>query len=509
MASSSSSCTIVFVVALVLAILCLFGFQIIPHRGTDMQNDLYLDYRRLVWSANRKHPVTVNPTVELRRDGGLFFGNYYSKVSCLFLNEVLSRVSLENRHSHPTTLNVKKLLLAIIGASMAVVLTIAIYFIMLRNKTVEPEEEDEELLDGLLGFSFQDLSAMTENFSRKLGEGGFSSVFEGVLPDGTKIAVKCLRGSDEINNSFLAEMETIGSIHHVTNLVKLIGFCDEKSHRLLVYEHMANGSLDRWIFNENQEYGLTWHAKKRIMLDIAKGLAYLHEDCDRKIIHLDIKPQNILLDQNFNAKVADFGLSKLVEKDQSKVVTKIRGTPGYIAPEWASLVITEKVDVYSFGIVMLEIICERKNLDWDEAEEEVPLLSVFKRKIDEDKVGEMFDMYCKDLEVEKEEAIEMMRIAGWCLQSDFTKRPSMSMVVKALQGFAAVETKLDYNFSYIPIPRNTIISSAILMPSVYIPIPRNTIISSAVLFPSILYTHSKKHHISSVVLFPSVLSGPR
>nr|GMC76822.1 G-type lectin S-receptor-like serine/threonine-protein kinase SD2-5 [Ipomoea batatas] len=216
---------------------------------------------------------------------------------------------------------------------------------------------------------------------------------------------------------------------------------------------MANGSLDKWIFNgkqqQQQEHGLTWQTKKKIMSDVAKGLAYLHEDCNHKIIHLDIKPQNILLDQNFNAKVADFGLSKLVEKDQSKVVTTPRGTPGYIAPECTSLIITEKVDVYSFGIVMLEIVCGRKNVDWDQAEEEVHLLSVFKRKIEEDKVGEMFDMYNKDLEVQKEEAIEMMRIAGWCLQSDYTKRPSMSEVVKALQGLATVDNNLnlDCNFS--------------------------------------------------------------
>nr|GMC72706.1 G-type lectin S-receptor-like serine/threonine-protein kinase SD2-5 [Ipomoea batatas] len=246
---------------------------------------------------------------------------------------------------------------------------------------------------------------------------------------------------------------------------------------------MGNGSLDRWIFNGNQEHGLTWHAKKRIMSDIAKGLAYLHEDCNHKIIHLDIKPQNILLDQNFNAKVADFGLSKMVAKDQSKVVTKMKGTPGYIAPEWMSLVITEKVDVYSFGIVMLEIVCGRKNVDWNQAEEEVHLLSVFKRKIEEDKVGEMFDMYNKDLEVEKEEAIEMMRLAAWCLQSDYTKRPSMSVVVKALQGSAAVETKLDYNFSYPPIPRNTM------------EVPNQK--------------GQAPDAISSATLIPSVLSGPR
>ncbi|XP_031096322.1 G-type lectin S-receptor-like serine/threonine-protein kinase SD2-5 [Ipomoea triloba] len=313
---------------------------------------------------------------------------------------------------------------------------------------------------------------MTENFSRKLGEGGFGYVFEGALFQGTKIAVKRLKEVDQIKSSFLAKVATLGSMDHA-NLVKLIGFCAAKSQRLLVYEHMANGSLDKWIFNgkqqQQEEHGLTWQTKKKIMSDVAKGLAYLHEDCNHKIIHLDIKPQNILLDQNFNAKVADFGLSKLVAKDQSKVITTMRGTPGYIAPECTSLIITEKVDVYSFGIVMLETVCRRKNVDWDQAEEEVHLLSVFKRKIEEDKLGEMFDMYNKDMEVQKEEGIEMMRIAGWCLQSEYTKRPSMSEVVKALQGLATVDNNLnlDYNFSNQEGETTTdATSNTILIPSI-------------------------------------------
>lgn len=123
---------------------------------------------------------------------------------------------------------------------------------------------------------------------------------------------------------------------------------------------MVNGSLDRWLSHENQENGLTWLTRQKIISDIAKGLAYLHDECSQKIIHLDIKPHNILLDENFNAKISDFGLSKLIEKDKSKVVTRMRGTPGYLAPEWLRSVITEKVDVYAFGIVLLEVLCGRK-----------------------------------------------------------------------------------------------------------------------------------------------------
>ncbi|XP_028120063.1 G-type lectin S-receptor-like serine/threonine-protein kinase SD2-5 [Camellia sinensis] len=141
-----------------------------------------------------------------------------------------------------------------------------------------------------------------------------------------------LRDFFVVKESFSAEVETIGSIHQV-NLVRLIGFCAEKPYRLLVYEYMSNGSLDTWIFQRHQEQTLVWQSRKKIIMDITKGLTYLHEEYRQKILHLDIKPQNILLDEDFNAKISDFGLSKLIDKDQSQVVTMMRGTPGYLAPE--------------------------------------------------------------------------------------------------------------------------------------------------------------------------------
>ncbi|KAG5597289.1 hypothetical protein H5410_038521 [Solanum commersonii] len=181
--------------------------------------------------------------------------------------------------------------------------------------------------------SISETNQSQEDFSRKLREGGFGSVYEGTLTNGTKIAVKRLDGLGHVMESFLTEVKIVDCIHQV-NLVKLIGFCAKKSQRLLIYEHMVNGSLDRWIYHKNQENGLTWHTRQRIITGIAKGLAYLHDECNQKIIHMDIKPQNILLDQNVNAKISDFGLSKLIEKDKSKIVTRMRGTPGYLAPEW-------------------------------------------------------------------------------------------------------------------------------------------------------------------------------
>ncbi|KAM0047217.1 putative protein kinase RLK-Pelle-SD-2b family [Helianthus debilis subsp. tardiflorus] len=167
------------------------------------------------------------------------------------------------------------------------------------------------------------------NFSKKLGEGGFGSVFEGSLKDGSKIAVKFLEGLSHIKKSLLAEVQSIGSIHHV-NLVRLKEFCAWKSQRFLVYDFMSNGSLNRWICHGVRKQILEWECRKKVILDIAKGLAYLHEDCRKKLVHLDIKPQNILLDDDFNAKVSDFGLSKLIDKSQTEVMTTIKGTPGHI-----------------------------------------------------------------------------------------------------------------------------------------------------------------------------------
>uniref|UniRef100_A0A8R7UXN8 non-specific serine/threonine protein kinase n=1 Tax=Triticum urartu TaxID=4572 RepID=A0A8R7UXN8_TRIUA len=214
-----------------------------------------------------------------------------------------------------------------IGATLGAIATlvflviVAVLYLQKRsNNEVKGEELDFDQLPGMpTRFSFQTLSECTEGFSTKLGEGGFGPVFEGKLGE-ERVAVKRLEGARQGKKEFLAEVETIGSIEHI-NLVSLIGYCANQSERLLVYEYMSKGSLDRWIYYRNNNAPLDWCTRCRIIMDIAKGLCYLHEECKRKIAHLDIKPQNILLDDNFNAKVADFGLCKLINRDQSKVVT--------------------------------------------------------------------------------------------------------------------------------------------------------------------------------------------
>ncbi|KAJ9128633.1 hypothetical protein P3X46_034673 [Hevea brasiliensis] len=348
----------------------------------------------------------------------------------------------------------------IILASVFVATTIVVFLICLcmryiRQRSTEEGREnnvDKDCENSLLQvtnlpkrFTYQDLKAATDNFRKKLGGGGFGSVFYGNLSDGTKVAVKRLDGFGQGRKEFLAEVKTIGSIHHV-NLVRLIGFCAENSHKLLVYEHMSNGSLDKWIFNRNPEDTLEWKIRKKIILNIAKGLAYLHEDCKMRIAHLDIKPQNILLDDKFDAKLSDFGLARLIDRNQSHVVTQMRGTRGYMAPEWLSRKITEKVDVYSFGIVVLEIICGRKNLDLSQSEEDdYLLLPIVKQKAEENQLIDLVDK-CTNMQHYIDEAVEMISVAIWCLHNDPTKRPSMSIIVKVLEGVKTMEPVFNYGF---------------------------------------------------------------
>ncbi|GLT42714.1 hypothetical protein SLA2020_167000 [Shorea laevis] len=303
-----------------------------------------------------------------------------------------------------------------LGVTFSMFLICTLFLLKIYKKNAKDVEEDfmGHISGAPMRFSYEELKVVTNNFSNKLGEGGFGCVFQGTLPGSAQVAVKCLDGFGPVKKSFIAEVETMGSIHHF-NLVRLVGFCAEKLRMLLVYEYMCNGSLDQWIFCRDKVLVLGWQCRRKIILDIAKGLAYLHEECRQKIIHLDIKPQNILLDENFNAKVSDFGLSKLVGREQSQIVTTMRGTPGYMAPEWLNSAITEKVDVYSFGIVVLEILCGRKNVDRSLPEEDAHLVSLFKRKVEDGQLLDLVDKCNEEMQSNTAEIVEMMKVAAWCL----------------------------------------------------------------------------------------------
>ncbi|EXB40140.1 G-type lectin S-receptor-like serine/threonine-protein kinase SD2-5 [Morus notabilis] len=306
----------------------------------------------------------------------------------------------------------------------------------------ETSEEDNflETLSGMpVRFSYGDLQTATNNFSQKLGQGGFGSVYQGVLQDGTRIAVKKLEGIGQGKKEFRAEVSIIGSIHHL-HLVRLRGFCAEGSHRLLAYEFMAKGSLDKWIFRKNKEddHLLDWDTRYNIALGTAKGLAYLHEDCDAKIIHCDIKPENVLLDDNYHSKVSDFGLAKLMTREQSHVFTTMRGTRGYLAPEWiTNYAISEKSDVYSYGMLLLEIIGGRKNYDPRESSEKSHFPSYAFKMLEEGKLREILD-WKVETEVNDNRVSTAIKVALWCIQEDMSLRPSMTKVVQMLEGLCTV-----------------------------------------------------------------------
>ncbi|XVE53611.1 hypothetical protein DITRI_Ditri03aG0016600 [Diplodiscus trichospermus] len=311
-----------------------------------------------------------------------------------------------------------------------------------RPESPDETSEEENFLGTLTGmptrFTYNDLRTATNNFSVKLGRGGFGSVYRGTLPDGTLLAVKKLEGIGQGKKEFRAEVGIIGSIHHL-HLVRLKGFCAEGSYRLLAYEYMANGSLDKWIFKRNREEPLLdWERRFNIAVGTAKGLAYLHEDCDVKIVHCDIKPENVLLDDNFLAKVSDFGLAKLMTREQSHVFTTVRGTRGYLAPEWiTNHAVSEKSDVYSYGMLLLEIIGGRKNFNPGASSGKSYLPSYAFKMLEEGKLREILDSRLT-IEGEDERVYTAIKVALWCIQQDMHLRPSMTKVVQMLEGLSAV-----------------------------------------------------------------------
>ncbi|XP_014501398.1 G-type lectin S-receptor-like serine/threonine-protein kinase SD2-5 [Vigna radiata var. radiata] len=358
-------------------------------------------------------------------------------------------IGSDDGHSNKNGRNDTVLVVIIVVLTVLVIVglvTVFLYYYK-RKKNVAryPEdtfEEDDDFLDSISGmparFTFAALCRATKDFSTKIGEGGFGSVYLGELEDGTQLAVKKLEGVGQGAKEFKAEVSIIGSIHHV-HLVKLKGFCAEGPHRLLVYEYMARGSLDKWIFkNSENSFLLNWETRYNIAIGTAKGLAYLHEECEVRIIHCDIKPQNVLLDDNFTAKVSDFGLAKLMSREQSHVFTTLRGTRGYLAPEWiTNYAISEKSDVFSYGMLLLEIIGGRKNYDQWEGAEKAHFPSYVFRMMDEGKLKEVLDPKI-DIDKKDERVETALKVALWCIQDDVSLRPSMSKVSQMLEGLCVV-----------------------------------------------------------------------
>ncbi|VVA40618.1 PREDICTED: G-type lectin S-receptor [Prunus dulcis] len=311
------------------------------------------------------------------------------------------------------------------------------FVLIFRKKHVRSAEI---VLDSnLRSFSYEQLQEATNGFKEELGKGAFGTVYKGVLQigSGVQVAVKKLNYvMQEIEKEFKTELNVIGQTHH-KNLVRLFGYCDEGQQRLLVYELLSNGTLASYLFTDIKP---SWRQRIEIAYGVARGLLYLHEECSTQIIHCDIKPQNILLDDYYTARISDFGLAKLLMMDQSKTHTAIRGTKGYVAPEWfRNMPITTKVDVYSFGVVLLEIICCRRSVDVENNCEEKAILTDW-----------VYDCFLEgaldaivDYEVQalgdKTTLENFVMVAIWCIQEDPYLRPNMRKVVQMLEGVVEVQ----------------------------------------------------------------------
>ncbi|PWA47863.1 protein kinase-like domain, Concanavalin A-like lectin/glucanase domain protein [Artemisia annua] len=300
-------------------------------------------------------------------------------------------------------------------------------------------------------FTSQQLRIATENFTILLGSGGFGTVYKGIFSNGTTVAVKVLNGSSDkrIEEQFMAEVSTMGRTHHF-NLVRLYGFCFESSLRALVYEFMVNGSLDNHLFKAKKEPTIGLEKLHEIAVGTARGIAYLHEECAQRIVHYDIKPGNILLDSRFCAKVSDFGLAKLCNRENTHItMTRGRGTPGYVAPElWVPLpAVTHKCDVYSFGMLLFEIIGRRKNMDVTLADSQQWFPKWAWERYEKKQLKDLM-IACAVEENDQKVVERMLKVALCCVQYRPETRPVMSIVVKMLEGALEVPEPLN-PFAYL------------------------------------------------------------
>ncbi|PRQ35339.1 putative protein kinase RLK-Pelle-SD-2b family [Rosa chinensis] len=346
------------------------------------------------------------------------------------------------------------LTLLIIGGVIIIISTSLVVFII--THLVSSHAKVSRLNPGVQGmnlkcFTFMELKEATNGFKEELGRGAFATVFKGVLASdtGKYIAVKRLNAVvKEHDLEFKAEVSAIGGTNH-RNLVQLLGFCNEGQHQLLVYEYMSNGSLATFLFGEPRP---NWNTRKKIALGTARGLLYLHEECSNQIIHCDIKPQNILLDDSFTARIADFGVCKLLKSDQTRTATRIRGTKGYVAPEWfKSMPVTVKVDVYSYGMVLLEIVCCRKNYEPEApAEDEIILADWAYDCYKQKKLHLLWQNVGDDQEMDGIEKLEKyLMIAFWCIQEDPSVRPTIKKVTQMLEGTVEVTVPPNLSSLYV------------------------------------------------------------
>ncbi|KAK9706552.1 hypothetical protein RND81_07G134500 [Saponaria officinalis] len=331
------------------------------------------------------------------------------------------------------------------GALALILCAIAIFALLKKRRQQNPEQHSEiqpsviqtdRNTRDALQFDMETIRTATSNFSyaKRLGEGGFGPVYRGTLPNGQEVAVKRLsENSGQGDREFANEVNLLAKLQH-KNLVRLLGFCVEGEEKLLVYEFMPNSSLDRFLFDPNNRKYLDWQTRFRIIMGISRGLLYLHEDSRLTIIHRDLKSSNVLLDEEMNPKIADFGMARLVKMDQTQAnnTTRIVGTHGYMAPEYLMAgVFSIKSDVYSFGVLLLEIISGRSNSLFNKSLGRDSLLSRAWRLWNSGDVMELVDPTL-GTDVSRDEVLRCIQVALFCAQEDAASRPTMASVVHML-----------------------------------------------------------------------------
>ncbi|XP_047052792.1 serine/threonine-protein kinase-like protein CR4 isoform X1 [Lolium rigidum] len=412
------------------------GFAVrFPHRDSDPMNSYYIIKLCLSDTTSSYFKERISDASILNRTRAFFWSEIHF-FDCLHAHHYITK-SIVFAAAMVYVIDVPRFLVVLCRFVLAplVVLIFLAYKYWKTRITIDAVEKFL-LMQEMLGptrYAYTDITAITSHFRDKLGQGGYGSVFKGVLlPGNVHVAVKMLDGNSNCKGEdFISEVSTIGRIHHV-NVVDLLGFCSEEMRRALVYEYMPRGSLDKYIFSAEKTF--SWDKLNEIALGIARGINYLHQGCEMQILHFDIKPHNILLDSNFVPKVADFGLAKLYPRGNSLVpLSALRGTIGYIAPEMISRsfgVISSKSDVYSFGMLLLEMAGGRRNADPNVANSSQSYYpSWVYDQLTGQEVGEI-SLVDNMHELEKKLCI----VGLWCIQMRSQDRPTMSEVIEMLEG---------------------------------------------------------------------------
>jgi len=419
-------------------------YSVVPMKKKECENSLRDDcdcVAVLYWKGNCEKyglPLTYGRRLQNSSVVALFknaSGTVQNTIPGTFFQKPKSKVVTDNKKS------VIMILAFTLGSIslLSLIFAVSIFFTYKRkvHKYTTLSESDQNL--GLTGecslrsFSFDELVKSTGSFTEEIGRGSFGAVYRGETGDDNQnIAVKRLErvAVGDWQREFRNEITSIARTHH-RNLVKLIGFCIDGAGSLLVYEYVRNGSLGSLLFNDEKQ--ISWRDRLKIALDVARGILYLHDECEVRIVHCNINPRNILMDETWTAKISDFGFARLLKCEHSRMRKEDDGTSKYLAPEWQKEApVSVKFDIYSFGMVLLEIVCRRRSIEMKVSSAEEILLSSWVYKCFAE--GQLNRVVKKDESVEWKIMERMVKVGLWCVQDNPSLRPLIKNVILMLEG---------------------------------------------------------------------------